>query len=98
MEGLTNAPATVQAVMNRLFVRISGGFVDVYIDDILTFSMTNAKHQAHVRLVLAVLKRRKFYVCKAKSSFAQSEIEYLGHIVDKHGIRPEPKKFEAVQT
>jgi hypothetical protein len=45
-----------------------------------------------------VLKRERFFVCKAKSSFAQSEIKYLGHIVDKQGIRPEPKKVEAVQT
>jgi hypothetical protein len=49
-----------------------------------------------VRLVLEVLKRERFFVCKAKSSFAQSE--YLGHIVDKQGIRPDPKKVEAVQT
>jgi hypothetical protein len=51
-----------------------------------------------VRLVLKVLKRKKFYVCKAKSSFAQKEIKYLGHIVNKQGIRPDPKKVEAVQT
>src|SRR6185295_1064366 len=33
-----------------------------------------------------------------KSSFAQQEIKYLGHIVDKEEIRPDPKKVEAVQT
>jgi hypothetical protein len=51
-----------------------------------------------VRLVLEVLKREKFYTCKSKSSFAQKKIRYLGHIVDKQGIRPNPKKVEAVQT
>jgi hypothetical protein len=45
-------------------------------------------------LFSTVLKREKFYVCKAKSSFAQKEIKYLGHIVDKQGIRPDPKKVE----
>jgi hypothetical protein len=45
-----------------------------------------------------MLKREKLYVCKAKSSFAHKEIKYLGHIVDKQGIRPYPKKVEAVQT
>jgi hypothetical protein len=29
---------------------------DIYIDDILIFSKTEAKHQAHVRLVLEMLK------------------------------------------
>jgi hypothetical protein len=72
--------------------------VVVYVDDILIFSKTKVEHQAHVRLVLVVLKPEKFYVCKAKSNFAQKEVKYLGHIVDKQGIRPDCKKVEAVQT
>jgi hypothetical protein len=73
-------------------------FVVVYIDDILIFSKTEAEHHAHVRLVLEVLKREKFYVCKAMSSFAQIEIKYLGHIVNKQGIRSDPKKVQVIQT
>jgi hypothetical protein len=98
IEGLTNAPATFQTVMNSLLHPYIRQFVVVYIDDILIFSMSEAEHQAHVRLVLKVLKREKFFVCKAKSSFALQEIKYLGHIVNKQGIRPDPKKVKAVQT
>jgi hypothetical protein len=99
IEGLTNAPATFQTVMNSILHPYIRKFVIVYIDNILIFSKTEAEHQAHVQLVLKVLKGEKFYICKAKSSFAQTEIKYLGHIVDdKQGIRPDPKKVEAVQT
>jgi hypothetical protein len=84
--------------MNSIFHPYIRNFnVVVYIDDILNFPKTEAKHQAHVHLVLEVLKREKFFVCKAKSSSAQQEIKYLGHIVDKRGIRPDPKKVEVVQ-
>jgi hypothetical protein len=47
---------------------------------------------------LKCLNEKSFSFCKARSSFAQSEIKYSGHIVDKLGIRPDPKKVEAVQT
>jgi hypothetical protein len=98
IEGLTNAPATFQSVMNSILHPYIMRFVVLYIDDILIFSKSEAEHQAHVRLVLEVLKRERFFVCKAKSSFAEPEVKYLGHIVDKQGICPDPKKVEAVQT
>jgi hypothetical protein len=98
IEDLTNALATFHTVMNSIFHPYIRKFVVVYIDDIMIFSKTEAEHQAHVRLVLEVLKRERFYVCKAKSIFAKKEIKYLGHIVDRQGIRPDPKKVEAVQT
>jgi hypothetical protein len=98
IEGLTNAPATFQTVMNSMFHPYIRKFVVVYIDDILIFSRTEAEHKAHVRLVLETLKHENFYVCKAKFSFVQKEIKYLGHIVDKQGSRPDPKKVESVQT
>jgi hypothetical protein len=96
--GLTNAPATFQTVMNSIFYLYIRKFVVVYIDDIPIFSKSEAEHQAHVRLVFEVLKREKFYVCEVKSSFAQKDIKYLGHIVYRQGFRPNPKKVEAIQT
>jgi hypothetical protein len=61
--------------MNSILHPYIRKFVVVYIDDTLIFFKTEAEHQARVRLVFEVLKREKFYVGKAKSSFAQREIK-----------------------
>jgi hypothetical protein len=97
-EGLTNASATFQTAMNSIFHPYLRKFVVVYLDDILIYSRTEEEHKAHVCLVLDVLKREKFYVYKAKSTFAAEEIKFLGHIVNSEGIRPDSKKVEVVQN
>jgi hypothetical protein len=56
IEGLTNAPATFQTVMNEVFKPYLLDFVVVYLDDILVFSKMEADHQRHVRLVLEKLE------------------------------------------
>ena len=97
IEGLTNAPATFQSVMNSIFHPFLRRFVVVFLDDILIYSKTAEEHQQHVRLVLETLRQQKFYVCESKSSFANSETRFLGHVVSAEGIRPDPKKVASVQ-
>jgi hypothetical protein len=98
IEGLANAPATFQIVMNSIFHPYTRKFIIVYIDAILIFSKTEAGHQPRVRLIPKVLRREEFYMCKANINLAQKEIKLLGHIVNEQGIRLNPKKVEAVQT
>ena len=72
--GLTNAPATFQTVMNKLFdqahVDANGAaipgellsdFVLVFIDDILIFSKTAEDHQQHqiLHIVFKLLRKEK---------------------------------------
>lgn len=38
-------------------------------------------HKEHVKQVLTMLRNEKLYAKKSKCRFANSEVEYLGHIV-----------------
>ena len=95
--GLTNAPATFQAVMNDIFRPYLGKFVLIYLDDILIYSKTPEEHVEHLRTVLRVLRKHQFYAKKKKCTFMEKELLYLGHIISADGIRPDPAKVAAVQ-
>lgn len=76
--GLTNSPATFQALMNFLFADlIAEGKVAVYLDNILIFSDTLDGHRKVVREVLKHLQDNDLYLHPEKCEFEKTEIEYL---------------------
>jgi transposase InsO family protein len=95
--GLTNAPATFQAEMNRILAPFLRKFVVVYLDDILIFSKSKEEHYSHLAQVLEVLRREKFFAKLSKCEFLVTELKFLGHLVGKDGIRPDPSKLAAVK-
>lgn len=96
--GLTNAPATFQAIMNDLFRPFLCKFVLVFFDDILIYSSTWVLHLEHLSVVLQCLQQNQFYAKLSKCSFGQSQVDYLGHIVSHSGVQMDPSKIEAVHA
>ena len=95
--GLTNSPATFQAMMNELFRDlIHEGVVVVYLDDILIFTKTLDEHRRVTREVLRILRENKLYLKPEKCEFEQTKIEYLGMIVEEGRVRMDPAKVKAV--
>jgi hypothetical protein len=47
--GLTNAPAYVMYLMNKVFMEYLDKFIVVFIDDILIFSRVEEEHEVHGR-------------------------------------------------
>ncbi|MCI08332.1 enzymatic polyprotein [Trifolium medium] len=92
--GLTNAPSTFQALMNEVLRHFLRKFYLVFFDDILIYSKSSEEHKQHLTEVLQVLKDQKLFANRKKCSFAQKEIEYLGHIITGDGVSADPKKIE----
>jgi hypothetical protein len=95
--GLTCAPATFQAAMNKIFASMIRKCVLVFVDDILIYSHTLQAHIEHLDEVFKLLEQNQLFVKKSKCSFAQRSLEYLGHIISAEGVSTDPAKIEAVQ-
>ena len=68
----------------------------VFLDDILIYSPDFDTHLHHLQLVLEKLSEHKLYMKAIKCSFAQTQLEYLGHIISDAGVATDPVKIEAM--
>jgi hypothetical protein len=96
--GLTNAPVTFQAIMNDIFAPMLRKSVLVFVDDILIYSKSMEDHIEHLKEVFAILQANKLLLERSKCSFAQNQLEYLGHIISAQGVATEPSKVQVVQN
>ncbi|KAJ9565014.1 LOW QUALITY PROTEIN: hypothetical protein OSB04_000980 [Centaurea solstitialis] len=94
--GLTNAPAAFMDLMNRVCRPMLDRSVIVFIDDILIYSKSKEEHVEHLREVLEVLRKEKLYAKFSKCDFWLQEVQFLGHLVNREGIKVDPAKVEAV--
>ena len=99
--GLMNAPAVFQRLMQQVISRLNptGGpeFVSVYIDDILVFSRTLEDHLHHLRLVIERVVEVGLKLKPSKCKFVQKQLEYLGHVVSREGLKTSPRLVEAIE-
>ena len=92
--GLSNAPATFQALMNRVLSPFLGVFCLVYMDDVLIFSKSADDHVQHLRQVLAAFRQHTLYCKLSKCRFAMTEVPFLGNIITRDGLKPNPIKVK----
>ncbi|GJX70654.1 putative reverse transcriptase domain-containing protein [Tanacetum coccineum] len=58
--GLTNAPTVFMDLVNRVCKPYLDKFVIVFIDDILIYSKNKKEYEEHLKLILELLKKKKF--------------------------------------
>lgn len=82
--------------MNEVLAPFLRKFVMVFLDDNLVYSPTLEMHLEHLTLKLEKLREHKLYMKQSKCSFAQSSLEYWGHIIFYDGVATDPTKTEAM--
>jgi hypothetical protein len=94
--GLTNAPATFQALMNDVLRPYLCQFVLVFFDDILVYSSSWLDHLHHVKTVLEVMREHQLFIKRSKCSFGEESVTYLDHVISADGVAMDTQKVLAV--
>jgi len=94
--GLTNAPSTFQDMMNHVFSDMLDVEVLAYMDDILVYAKTKEEHDQIVKEVLKRLQENGLAVAPEKCLWRLQDVEFLGYIIGRDGIKMSTEKVEAV--
>lgn len=94
--GLKNAPATFRRLMDHVLTGLQGTEMFVYLDDIVLYAKDLTEHQSKFSHLAEKLRKANLKLQPDKCEFLKKEVGYLGHIIGADGVRPDPKKLEAV--
>jgi hypothetical protein len=95
--GLCNSPDIFQEKMSELMEGLD--FARAYIDDLLVVTQGDfTTHLDQLEQVLTRLAEAGLKINATKSTFCCKELEYLGYLINREGVRPTLKKVEAIRT
>ena len=66
------------------------------VDDILVFGKMQKEHNQHLEAVMKSLSKAGITLNESKCAFSQKQVQYLGHVINKNGVQPDPSKVEAI--
>ena len=91
------SPDIFQAKIYELLGDIQG--VKAYIDDILVIKRGSFdEHLQQLEEVFGRCQKAGLKMNAEKCRFGLNEIDYLGYIVTPNGIKPNPKKIQAIKA
>jgi len=95
--GMTNSPATFQAMMNKILRDlINEGKVAVFVDDVLVGTEEKEGHGEIIEKVLKRLEENDLYVKSEKCAWKVWKVGFLGVVIEPNGIEMEKEKVEGV--
>uniref|UniRef100_A0A0N5BYR6 RNA-directed DNA polymerase n=1 Tax=Strongyloides papillosus TaxID=174720 RepID=A0A0N5BYR6_STREA len=92
--GLTGSPDKFQEIMDEVLFRLPNCYV--YLDDILTCASDENIHLDNIDAILQRIAEFSMKINIAKCQFGRPSAQYLGFVLDKQGIHPNPEKVKAI--
>ncbi|KAG0419138.1 Retrovirus-related Pol polyprotein from transposon 17.6 [Dictyocoela roeselum] len=84
---LCNAPAMFQLTMNQVLKDVKN--VHIYFDDILVYTSNMEEHIKTLSIIFERIRNNNILINFEKSKFGVGEIDFLGHIINENGVRPD---------
>nr|GEX40211.1 reverse transcriptase domain-containing protein [Tanacetum cinerariifolium] len=94
--GLKNSGATYQRLMDKAFESQMGRNIEVYVDDLVVKSHTEAEIVRDIEETFQTLRKINMKLNPKKCSFVLAEGVFLGYVITPEGINPCPDKTTAV--
>ena len=95
--GLTNAGASFCRLMEMCIGDQQYVTLLFYLDDICVFAETADQMLDRIQFTFNRLKEFNLKIKPKKSFFFQAEVNFLGHILSKDGVSPNPEKIEKIR-
>ena len=93
--GLSCAPDIFQQKMSSLMQGLH--FVSTYLDELLELSASTFEdHLEKLTEVFKHLNRAGLRIQTKKCRFCAPEVEYLGYVISREGIKPQSNKIQAI--
>ncbi|GJV89925.1 reverse transcriptase domain-containing protein [Tanacetum coccineum] len=94
--GLKNVGATYQWLVDKAFEKQVGRNLEVYVDDLVIKSHTEAELLRDIEETFRMLRKINMNLNPKKCTFGVVEGMFLGYMIGPEGIKPCPEKIEAV--
>lgn len=94
--GLNSAASTFQRTMELALQGLQWITSLIYIDDIIVYGRNFDEHIARVEEVLERIKIAGLKLKPNKSNMFQTSVVFIGHVVSKEGVKPNPANIAKV--
>lgn len=92
--GVKSSPGIFQQIMNTMLAGLEG--VISYLDDILVVAKSEKDHMTNLHNLFVRINDWGFRLKYEKCSLFQTELFYLGYIINSHGRKPDPERTKSI--
>ena len=92
--GSRNSGNTFQRFIDDVIYSLD--FCFAYLDNILVAFHSLKEHKIHLNILMHRFKTFGLILHKDKCQIAVFEIQFLGHVINQHGVQPIPNKIDAI--